>query len=229
MSGDWSNTQNLPEHPVGSYRSVLGYAGESLVVGRALVSGFNLFFKAWRDSKYDAVLDHDGTLYRIEIKQSSKIESLSVTSGGRSGEQISRDAASREEIVSTKDCDFLIGVHSMSGVCWVIPVEVIGIIGRKSINFSLLESFKEKGGIFIVTPPEFGIEGLKTRLRAKSIDELKSIYSSMSLTGSPAAEVTIGRAGFTIESEIDRYAYAIWEHLALQAPFTKEEKVEDND
>ena len=146
----------------------------------------------------------------------------------RSLAQISREAASREEIVSTKDCDFLIGVHSMSGVCWVIPVEVIGIIGRKSINFALLESFKEKWGIFIVTPPEFGVEGLKIRLREKSIDELKTIYSSLSLTGSPVGEVQIGRAGFTIESEIDRYAYAIWEHLALQAPFTEVGEVEND-
>jgi hypothetical protein len=225
----WTHTLNIADLPKGSYRSIAGYASESLVVGRAMLCGYIIFVKAWRDSKYDAVLDHDGTLYRIEIKQSSKIESLSVTSGGRSGEQISRDAASREEIVSTKDCDFLIGVHSMSGVCWVIPVEVIGIIGRKSINFALLESFKEKWGIFIVTPPEFGVEGLKIRLREKSIDQLRTIYSSLSLTGSPAGEVLIGRAGFTIESETDRYAYAIWEHLALQAPFTKGGEVEDND
>ena len=38
------------------------------MIGRALACGYNLFFKAWRDSSYDAVLDHNGILFRIEIK-----------------------------------------------------------------------------------------------------------------------------------------------------------------
>ena len=114
MSSTWQDSLNIANLDPGGQRSILGYAGESLVIGRALVCGYNLFFKAWRDSKYDAVLDHDGILYRVEIKQSRDGEQLSLTSGGRSGQQINKQAASREEIVSTKDCEILIGVHSLS-------------------------------------------------------------------------------------------------------------------
>jgi hypothetical protein len=82
---NWNKTRNLAELPYGLVRSILGYAGESLVIGRALACGFNLFFKAWRDSKYDAVLDAAGVLFRIEIKQSGDVTQISCTSGGRSG------------------------------------------------------------------------------------------------------------------------------------------------
>ena len=51
--------------------------------------------------KYDAVLDSSGNLFRIEIKGSST-EKLSLTSGGRSGQQINRNATSRTSIVSKK-------------------------------------------------------------------------------------------------------------------------------
>ena len=106
--GDWTFTQNIAGLPEGQVRSILGYAGESLVIGRALACGYNLFFKAWRDSKYDAVLDTGGQLFRIEIKQSGDGSQISCTSGGRSGAQISRDAASREEVLSPEESDFLI-------------------------------------------------------------------------------------------------------------------------
>lgn len=73
--------------------------GESLVIGRALACGYNLFFKAWRDSKYDAVLDAVGQLFRVEIKQSGDGTQLSCTSGGRSGAQISLEAAYRATLL----------------------------------------------------------------------------------------------------------------------------------
>jgi hypothetical protein len=82
---DWRDTKNLAGVDQGNFRSILGYAGESLVIGRALVAGYNLFFKAWRDSKYDAVLDHGGELFRIEIKQSGEGKQISCTSGGALG------------------------------------------------------------------------------------------------------------------------------------------------
>lgn len=105
MSSNWRNTLNIAALSPGSERSILGYAGESLVIGRALLCGYNLFFKAWRDSKYDAVLDHEGILYRIEIKQSRDGEKISLTSGGRSGNQIDRKVVSgnksyRQQIVT---------------------------------------------------------------------------------------------------------------------------------
>jgi len=151
----WQNYKNLSQLPPGSFRSIYGYAGESLAIGRALQCGFNLFFKAWRDSAYDAVLDYDGNLFRIEIKGSS-IGSLSVTSGGRSGQQISKTAGSRQHLLRKTDCDFLLGIDSLNADCYIIPIEVIHIFGLQSLSYNRIELFKEKWGIFL---------GLKIRNR----------------------------------------------------------------
>jgi hypothetical protein len=106
----WTHTVNIGEMPQGSFRSIAGYASESLVVGRAMLCGYIIFVKAWRDSKYDAVLDANGSLFRIEIKGTAGISTISTSSGGRAGEQISREAESRERPLSKVDCDWIVNV-----------------------------------------------------------------------------------------------------------------------
>lgn len=176
----WDESKNLLGVGDGNYRSILGYAGESLAIGRALVCGYNLFFKAWRDAKYDAVLDSNGTLFRIEIKQTSG-DSLSVTSGGRAGEQISRSVASRQRILSTEECDFVIGVQSMNGQCWIIPVELIEIIDRQTLNSTLLIDFYEKWGVFTGNGTSFTSEEMKVGFRNKTEDELNDICDTLGI------------------------------------------------
>ena len=149
----WTHTVNIGEMPQGSFRSIAGYASESLVVGRAMLCGYIIFVKAWRDSKYDAVLDANGSLFRIEIKGTAGTSTISTSSGGRAGEQISRDAESRERPLSKVDCDWLIATTSMDSQCWVIPIEFIEILGALSINLPHLEIFKEKWSVFVTQDP----------------------------------------------------------------------------
>lgn len=149
----WEKTVNIAGIPDGSYRSIAGYAAESLVVGRAMICGYIIFVKAWRDSKYDAVLDAHGTLYRIEIKGTTKDTDITTSSGGRSGQQISRDVESREKPLSTIDCDWLIATTSMDGVCWIVPIEFIEILGLMKLTIRDIDLFKEKWAIFNSTDP----------------------------------------------------------------------------
>ena len=60
--------KNITGVAEGSYRSLNGAADESIFQGRASKAGYFCFFKVWRDMPYDAVLDHAGTLYRVEVK-----------------------------------------------------------------------------------------------------------------------------------------------------------------
>jgi hypothetical protein len=145
----WSKTKNLVGLPDGHYRSILGYAGESLVIGRALVCGYTLSFKAWRDAKYDAVLDALKVLYRIEIKNTGDSKNISTSSGGRSGIQIDKSANSKEKPLNKDDCDVLIGTQSMNGLCWIIPIEVIMNLECKSLSFPHIAPFEEKWQIFV--------------------------------------------------------------------------------
>jgi len=146
---NWKKFVNVTNTSAGSFRSVAGYATESLVIGRALLCGYNIFFKAWRDSKYDAVLDANGLLHRIEIKGTSGEKGFSTTSGGRTGEQINRNVASREQPLSIVDCDWLIASSNLDGTCWIIPVEFIEILGIKSLSKKDINVFEEKWKIFL--------------------------------------------------------------------------------
>ena len=208
----WDESKNLLGVGDGKYRSILGYAGESLAIGRALVCGYNLFFKAWRDAKYDAVLDSNGTLFRIEIKQTSG-ESLSVTSGGRAGEQISRAAASREQILSTGECDFVIGVQSMNGQCWIIPVELIEIIGRTSLNSTLLSNFYEKWGVFTGNGSNFTSENMRVGFRNKTEKELNTICNSLGINDSGKHSVSASSRTTLELTRREWQIFKIWESI----------------
>lgn len=219
MSTTWVDTLNLAKNDKGSQRSILGYAGESLVIGRALVCGYNLFFKAWRDSKYDAVLDYRGSLYRIEIKQFGKAQtSVSTTSGGRSGEQISRAARSRAQVLSVTDCDFLIAVESLSGKCWIVPTEFIEILGKPRLTVSALTPFSENWSLFMNSHRYVNADGRSSPLRHRSIEELKKLHADIGLSGTPPSsfQPTRRHKAIEIESQRDRLALAIWiQHAQL--------------
>jgi len=198
------NKAGLPRK--GSFRSIMGYANESLAIGRALQCGFNLFFKAWRDSAYDAVLDYNGILFRVEIK-GTQTNTLGVTSGGRAGRQINREAGSREHVLQKEDADFLFGIKGQKGDSYIIPIEVIQIINQKTIALSKLEGYKEKWGIFVGTndfPPKVIREGFLD----KTVDELNDICTTHNVT--IITKLTRSSTPLSIKNSL---VISIWNHI----------------
>lgn len=213
MQGSWKETHNSAN--LKFTRSVDGYAAESLVIGRALLCGYNLFFKAWRDSPYDAVLDYQSVLFRVEIKGTTDFKSLSLTGGGRSGKQISRKAQSRERVVTKKDCEFLIGTTSLNGDCYIIPSEVLQILNRKTLSLNALIYFKEKWKIFnggkIFLPIEIQEGFLK-----KSLTDLKNICKKNGIKVTPSLNYPwegVKGKSIKISSKKESLALDIWKHL----------------
>ena len=51
----------------GTFRSLNGAADENIFIGKASKAGFFCFFKVWRDMPYDAVLEYNHILYRVEV------------------------------------------------------------------------------------------------------------------------------------------------------------------
>jgi len=213
----WTHTVNIAGMPGGSSRSIAGYASESLVVGRAMLCGYIIFVKAWRDSKYDAVLDANGSLFRIEIKGTAGSTTISTSSGGRAGEQISREAESRERPLSKVDCDLLIATTSMDSHCWVIPIEFIEILGALSINLPHLELFKEKWSVFVTQDPNVK-PYLKSGYRDLDDVKIQEIANSMGIDLAIAGE----RYSFDPSNKRlkkyelmpkDRLVIAIWEKI----------------
>lgn len=197
-------------------RSVLGYAAESIVIGRALVCGYGLFFRAWRDYKCDAILDHRGETYRVEIKGTSTGTNLSVESGGRSGAQISRNAESRARLVSKKDVDFIFGVHTLSGRSWIIPIDVVQLLGYKSLNLVKVGAFEESWGLFLFEKADLlGPKGLRESLIGRRESDLDEIASKLGITTVPLKFEFNARQSHTFETRPEALAFAIWQHIGL--------------
>ena len=215
----WEKTKNLANLDVGSYRSVLGYAGESIAIGRALVCGYNLFFKAWRDAKYDAVLDSKKNLFRVEIKQTSGDSSLTLTSGGRGGKQIKDEVKkgdeSREKVLSTDDCDFVIGVQSLRGNCWIIPVELLEILGKKSITISQLSIFDEKWKVFDFETKYITVEMIKKGFRDFTFNQLEDLCIKLNISiPSHDSEIKLTNLAKPVKvNKEKRMIYEIWMYI----------------
>lgn len=223
----WQNSTRVVPMDDGKWRSIAGYAGESLVVGRALAAGFNLFVKAWRDAKYDAVLDHNGVLLRIEIKQTEKEPiKFSTTSGGRSGRQIVR-GQSREQVLSSIDCDFLFAAHLRSGDVWTVPIEVVEIFDAKSLNVARLRPFRENWTLVAWrSSTGFEVPGVglvPVPLRTASTAKLRQLCKALGIADAASLDYRDGRARFKasdLESALALKIYAAIASLGSQAPAT---------
>lgn len=134
-------TRNLVNIEQGIYRSMEGNADEMIVVGKLIKMGFNCSRVDVTSSKYDAVIDKNGKLLRIQIK-ATNTNTLDLTSGGRSGQQISRTAPSRVRKLTEKDCDIFIGVLKESAICYVIPAKDLSKFGN-NVNLKKLSKYKE--------------------------------------------------------------------------------------
>jgi len=157
-----------------NFRSLIGYAGQELAISRLMMCGFNVLRSLWRDSKYDGMFEANNASIKIEIKQTT-LEKFTVTSGSRSGAQISRSAENREAILKKEDADFFFGVSTVDATCWMMPIELIEICKRKSFDFKHIEIFKEKFKIFLGFPDlDLTSKNIQEGFSDKKISELES-------------------------------------------------------
>tara|TARA_B100001121_G_C18580698_1_gene569605 strand:+ start:181 stop:873 length:693 start_codon:yes stop_codon:yes gene_type:complete len=185
---NFKDNLNITKLKPGSWRSMLGYAGQEIALGRLLSCGFNVARSLWRDGKYDGALDVNNVMIKIEIK-SSTTTNYSVTSGQRGGLSIRKEVKSgeesREEILKKDDADFLVGVSLLDGTCCIVPIEIVSICKRKSLPIKSLEIYKEKFKIFLGFK-KFGIttENIKYGFSHKDIPELEEIIDKLKITKS---------------------------------------------
>lgn len=140
--------QNIVGMAAGNYRSLTGYAAENIAVGRAMLCGYDVSVQGWRDGKYDGILENKGVCFRFETKGTTGA-SLSTTAGGRAGGQIiPGQRAARQSPLSKENSDFLIGVKADTGLCWVVPTELVDILQKNSFTLPALTPFEEKWSIF---------------------------------------------------------------------------------
>jgi len=196
----------------GTFRSLNGAADENVFIGKASKAGFFCFFKVWRDMPYDAVLDYDNILYRVEVKGSST-GTYDLTRGGRSGAQINRNAENRTRRITRDDCDFVVCVDSNNGDCFILPVDILDITNRQSFKTGALEPFKEKWKLFIYD--EYRLTGGQTRdgLCSLNLVELKAIADRIGAVVPTRAFAPTGTRGLRISDEKEKTILAIWYKL----------------
>ena len=196
----------------GTFRSLNGAADENIFIGKASKAGFFCVFKVWRDMPYDAVLDYDNILYRVEVKGSST-GTYDLTRGGRSGAQINRNAENRTRRITRDDCDFVVCVDSNNGDCFILPVDILDITNRQSFKTGALEPFKEKWKLFIYD--EYRLTGGQTRdgLCSLNLVELKAIADRIGAVVPTRVFAPTGTRGLRISDEKEKTILAIWYKL----------------
>jgi len=148
--------KNLTEMEKGNYRTINGNADELIGIGRCIKAGFACSKVEITNGRYDAVIDpgKGKKLLRVQIKGAGN-GSVSFTGGGRSGQQINRQVASRTYKYTSKDCDLILAVNSNNGECYIIPIEDVANLGSTKA-LSKLEKYRENWQILadLVSPTQ---------------------------------------------------------------------------
>ena len=210
-TNEWKkDLTNLDSIKEGTFRSLNGAADENIFIGRASKAGFYCFYKVWRDMPYDAIIDFKGILYRIEVKGSSG-NSFNVTRGSRSGQQINKNIA-KTRLLSREDCDFVVAVDSNNGDCYIIPEDIIEIIGNQNLTKSAVSVFLEKWKLLMYDDNGLTAEQTRDGLLSLPETDIDNIISKLGISV-PASGVPYsisGTRGKTITTTKELKVYLIW-------------------
>lgn len=137
---------NKTKIEAGKFRTINGNSDESIAIGRITKAGFPCSVPVTTNGRYDAVVDiGNNKLIRIQIKGTTK-GTATFSGGGRSGQQINRQAEQRTYKYTKKDCDLILVLDGTNGDCYLIPIGDI-IDWGNSKKLSQLQEYKENWSI----------------------------------------------------------------------------------
>lgn len=139
------NLMNINE---GIMTANAGDSAQFLFVSRAILAGFNCSNVDVRSSKYDAIIDINNYLLRVQIKGiSESSDSISFFDRARGGQGI--DYKHKRNIgkrITSQNCDLYVAVDKQVGICYIIPMTYADSINEekaKRIPLNQLEHYKE--------------------------------------------------------------------------------------
>ena len=139
-------SKNVLDNESGVQEANAGDAAQFLFLGRAILAGLNCSNVDVRSSKYDAIIDQNGCLKRLQIK-GLEGGSASFFTRTRGGQGVDSDhERNRPKRVTKRDCDFFIVVNKSNAVCYNIPIGFIEKLPEgkaRSCPLLELERFKE--------------------------------------------------------------------------------------
>lgn len=127
-----------------------GDAAQFLFIARAISAGFNCSNVDVRSSRYDAVIDYKGHLFKVQVKGISTDE-ISFKDRDRGGRGI--DTHNERNIgkrITAKDCDLFVAVDKQVGLCYLIPMKDIDPWADdeiENVNVNRLGEYLENWGM----------------------------------------------------------------------------------
>ena len=124
-----------------------GDSAQFLFIARAILAGFNCSNVDLRSSKYDAIIDYNNILLRVQVKGLSLTTAISFFNRPRGGQGIDHTHESNQaKRITSQDCDLYVSVNKETGICYIIPMKWADKLKdeeAKSIPQSKLKNFEE--------------------------------------------------------------------------------------
>ena len=100
-----------------------GDSAQFIFISRAILAGFNCSNVDVSASKYDAIIDYNDILLKVQVKGFSD-KTFSLVNRTRGGQGIDHQHTSNKESEYTKDdCDIFVAVDKQLGACYIIPAK----------------------------------------------------------------------------------------------------------
>ncbi|WPO76986.1 hypothetical protein [Flavobacterium sp. KACC 22761] len=142
---------NLLNINTGVMTANAGDSAQFLFLARAILAGYNCSNVDVRSSRYDAVVDFNNVLLRLQIKGVSSSNAISFKDRDRGGQGIDHThITNKGKRITSADCDIYIAVDKEVGICYLIPMSYVDHLDESqitSINLNSLKQYKENWSI----------------------------------------------------------------------------------
>ncbi|KAF2516807.1 hypothetical protein EYY60_01125 [Flavobacterium zhairuonense] len=142
---------NLLNINTGVMTANAGDSAQFLFLARAILAGYNCSNVDVRSSRYDAVVDFNNVLLRLQIKGVSSSNAISFKDRDRGGQGIDHThITNKGKRITSADCDIYVAVDKEVGICYLIPMNYVDNLDESqitSINLNSLKQYKENWNI----------------------------------------------------------------------------------
>lgn len=142
---------NINDIESGVMTANAGDSAEFIFIARAILAGFNCSSVDVRSSRYDAIIDFNNKLLRVQIKGISTGNVISFKDRDRGGQGIDhRHERNIGQRITSQDCDIYVAVDKQVGTCYIIPMnwaDTLSIDECKSIKLKDILHYKENWDI----------------------------------------------------------------------------------
>ncbi|MEN2416405.1 hypothetical protein [Flavobacterium mesophilum] len=142
---------NLLNINTGVMTANAGDSAQFLFLARAILAGYNCSNVDVRSSRYDAVVDFNNILLRLQIKGVSSSNAISFKDRDRGGQGIDHThITNKGKRITSADCDIYVAVDKEVGICYLIPMSYVDNLDESqitSINLNGLKQYKENWNV----------------------------------------------------------------------------------